>query len=393
MDRKGGGGGDKKSSKSHGKEGKHGSSESKRGRNNSKDKSKNGKSSHQHQAPSKHPSHSFIGWDSSSSKPRSHDELKWIGSDQAVAGDTKKNSSFRVITWNILADEYSFAHFYDHLDDPGRTLAWGKRSKMIYSALRELDPDILCLQEVDSFTGVSLYLKSLGMTGCFQKRTGHKVDGVAIFWKTSRFQQVGEKAILSFSEHMGRDGEDRVALRVCLQVLDEKGVPSLHHPFVCVCTTHLDYKRPQSQLQMATWFSAFVEQGRKECPRGQGAVLACGDFNCNFDSAPVRTFCAALPHMQSVWPTRCPSGAAVITSHSIHADHIDHLFYDDRRMTLRAIVAPLMTDARLPHETFPSDHYPVGAVLEFVHDKEDYGKDWIQDEDGDQSNGNNNNNE
>ena len=82
---------------------------------------------------------------------------------------------------------------------------------------------------------------------------------------------------------LSAEGEHRVALRVCLAAVQQEGRPLLN-----VVTTHLDYKRPRAQVQMALHLQAFVSAAQKDTSRA--ATLCCGDFNCEPFSEPVLTF-------------------------------------------------------------------------------------------------------
>lgn len=48
--------------------------------------------------------------------------------------------------------------------------------------LRLLQPDVLCLQEVDHWEDVQEALGQLGYTGTFQQRSGGRPDGCATLW-------------------------------------------------------------------------------------------------------------------------------------------------------------------------------------------------------------------
>ena len=78
-------------------------------------------------------------------------------------------------------------------------------------------------------------MAKFGYKGSFVKRSGHKNDGLAVFWRTERFNMIGNAAVLEYNKELGKDGEDRVAMRVCLQDTNAKRK-------ITVCVTHLDYK-------------------------------------------------------------------------------------------------------------------------------------------------------
>ena len=138
-----------------------------------------------------------------------HRNTAWLGPGHA--------RGLRVASWNVLAEEYCYHHFYKHLGaDAGRVLDWKTRAKMIVDHLIAVEADVLCLQEVQQWGMMQTVLAGHGYDGCYKQRTGHKLDGCAIFWKREKFAPVGEPVALEFNKSMGKEGEHRVALRVVL---------------------------------------------------------------------------------------------------------------------------------------------------------------------------------
>ncbi len=298
-------------------------------------------------AAGRHASHAFGPWETGTAKPVPHSATRWLMDEKA------QGTVLKVVDWNTLADAYTFAHFYKHLDNAASTLAWSKRSKMIYATLQQLGGDIVCLQEIDAWGEVQSVMAGMGYDGVFQRRTGTKEDGLAILWLRDKLAPIGKKEILQYNATLGKEGEDRVALRVCLEVM---GVPGRR---VTVATTHLDYKRPRMQTEMCRLFAQFVLDARREA---RDLIVACGDFNTEMDSEAVRLF-VENSKLASALPLCDPLGHPVFTACIKDPKNIDHLFYDERFARVVGIVAPLMSTARLPHDMYPSDHLLVGAAL------------------------------
>lgn len=296
---------------------------------------------------SQHPALSFGPWPTASNAEI--DTSGWI------FGKDAEEAQLKVCSFNVLADAYTFPHFYKHLAKPGPTLSWSKRSKMIISILMALDADILCLQEVDHFDEVAALL-GVSYDGVYACRTGHKADGLATFWKREKLAQLGEKAVLSFDEKMGKNGESRVALRVCLNFLASKRL-------LQVVQTHLDYKRPHAQVEMCQLLSAFVKEGMREV---RDACIVCGDFNSELNSAAVSTLTGSLGRFRHCTPVTGPFGHPVFSSVIKEPKLIDHVLYDGKFLKLCGIVTPLLSSAKLPNNVFPSDHFPVGGAFQFV---------------------------
>jgi endonuclease/exonuclease/phosphatase family metal-dependent hydrolase len=300
-----------------------------------------------------HVSHAFGEWDAVTAKPVSSAQSHWLMDENVDAGSA---TVLKLVDWNCLAQAYTYAHFYKHLSNCASTLAWNKRSKMIYEALRLLNGDIVCLQEIDAWGEVQSVMAGFGYDGVFQSRTGHKTDGLAVLWKRDKLAPIGGKEVLLYGETLGKEGEDRVAVRICLSLLK---APERR---VTVCTTHLDYKRPRVQVEMCHMFAQFVLDARKEA---RDLIVACGDFNSELFSEAVQTF-VAESKLSSALPLCGPLGHPVFTACIKDPKNIDHLFYDDRFARVVGIVAPLMSSAKLPHDAYPSDHVLVGAAFELT---------------------------
>lgn len=83
-------------------------------------------------------------------------------------------------TWNILLlEQYSCTNYtvqaitYTQQVKDTACLRWENRKKAILAQIQYLDPDIVCLQEVDHYKDFFLpELSKLGYNGHFKKRTG-----------------------------------------------------------------------------------------------------------------------------------------------------------------------------------------------------------------------------
>jgi endonuclease/exonuclease/phosphatase family metal-dependent hydrolase len=196
----------------------------------------------------------------------------------------------------------------------------------------------------------------------FQGRTGHKTDGVCIFWRRDKFQLL-DQASLKYIDVMGKEGEDRVALRVCLAAKQHPGRR------LTVGTTHLDYKRPHAQVQMGKLFRDFIKEGIRVA---RDAVIVCGDFNCEFHSAPVQGFLEGFwGRFEAVVPQTTPSKRRLYTSYMREPKHIDHMFYDSKFVNLVGMKPPSLSSSKIPHAEYPSDHQLIGGEFTFSKQEEE----------------------
>lgn len=102
--------------------------------------------------------------------------------------------SFRVLTYNVLAEIYTAQQTYP--DCPNWALAWTYRKRNLIREISKYEADILCLQEVqadhydDHF---SPYFQRLGYHGCYKVKTREsmgrkgKIDGCATLFRKDMF--------------------------------------------------------------------------------------------------------------------------------------------------------------------------------------------------------------
>ena len=99
----------------------------------------------------------------------------------------KLEGSIAVMSFNILAQCYTRSEFFPNVN-PKAALKWKNRGPLIIKEIVQYSPDIVCLQECDSWDDFMLPgLDSHGYTGVFKQKTDGKQDGVAILWKKEMF--------------------------------------------------------------------------------------------------------------------------------------------------------------------------------------------------------------
>jgi mRNA deadenylase 3'-5' endonuclease subunit Ccr4 len=95
--------------------------------------------------------------------------------------------SISVMSFNILAQCYTRSEFFPSVN-PKAALKWKNRGPKIVQEIAQYNPDVVCLQECDSWNEfISPELEPHGYTGVFKQKTDGKQDGVAILWKKDRF--------------------------------------------------------------------------------------------------------------------------------------------------------------------------------------------------------------
>jgi mRNA deadenylase 3'-5' endonuclease subunit Ccr4 len=132
---------------------------------------------------------------------------------------------FSLVCYNILAESYARPRYYPWITSR-RILSWNFRSQKILSEILSYDADVICLQEVEN-TAFEWMRKQLLLLGNydeahFLERTGWRIDGCAIFFRSTKFTCLGKMEIL-FNHLTDRDDlkTDNIALLLALQFVDQ----------------------------------------------------------------------------------------------------------------------------------------------------------------------------
>ncbi|GAQ84331.1 CCR4-NOT transcription complex subunit 6 [Klebsormidium nitens] len=300
-------------------------------------------------------------------------------------------SRVRILTWNTLAD--GLAQHGDFVKVPSKLLDWESRAPVLLRELEESGADVICLQEVNHFDDCFLPgLEKLGYSGRFQPkilspsaRFGYAADGVALFYKASRFEMRGYET-LQFVDPNG-DNMSQCALLCRLRDL-QTGDQML------LATTHLKAKTGADNdatraIQIKQLLKRIAALADSTVP-----VVLCGDFNCSPDSdvcAALRThslgladaFAQPVASTSELWVDAessagndsgngragAPEGRAFTTwkfrPGGEKKDTIDYIWYRGldlvrrRRLPTSEMIGP----SALPSRRHPSDHIPVCCEL------------------------------
>lgn len=221
------------------------------------------------------------------------------------------SAPFTLATWNVLADDHTYPHYYPQLTK--QTMSWGHRLPQLLARVGQLNPDILCLQEVDHWRDWEEPLSGLGYANSYIARGGSKQDGCSISFKNDRFTVV-DRFEVRFDDltNFGLTDEQRirkhcVALGLVLRPLDApEGDGSIHdrHNFFVV-TTHLFWnpKFEEVKIQQAVYLTYQISQYWPHRDR----MFLCGDLNSTPDSALATFFRTGHTDLRA-WPMKSISG-------------------------------------------------------------------------------------
>ncbi|KAM6128202.1 protein angel homolog 2 [Pterocles gutturalis] len=194
--------------------------------------------------------------------------------------ESEAKFDFTVMSYNILSQDLleDNSHLYKHCRQ--RLLIWTYRFPNILQEIKQLDADVLCLQEVqeDHYrTEIKSSLESLGYHCEYKMRTGRKPDGCAICFKTSKFSLISSNPVEFFRRDIPLLDRDNVGLVLLLQ-------PRFHckaNAAICIANTHLLYNPRRGDIKL-TQLAMLLAEIASVAPQKDGTfcpVIICGDFN------------------------------------------------------------------------------------------------------------------
>ncbi len=228
------------------------------------------------------------------------------------------NGKLRVLCWNL----------HHGVGEDGK-LDLERIAKLI----REQEPDVVALQEVDNKCRRS---KSVDQAAELARLTGmHGAFGKAMDYDGGEYGQailsrypIGETKV----HRLPGEGEPRIAF--------EAGIEADGGKFAFV-TVHLDHQREERRLKQVETLVAVLGEV-------EGPVILAGDFNDVPGSAALKAFGDPWRAVEKKEPAlTCPAGKPRV--------EIDHIFVRGFVPAGKAEVLP---------EAVASDHRPVAAVVE-----------------------------
>ncbi|XP_076909173.1 carbon catabolite repressor protein 4 homolog 4-like [Bidens hawaiensis] len=322
--------------------------------------------------------------------------------------------TFRLVSYNILAQAYVKSSVFPH--SPSPCLKWKARSPVILDVLRNLDADILCLQELDEYD--NFYKEKIEQndySSIYIKRSGKKLDGCGIFYKHNKLELIIEEKIdyndlaesilddssraeqkekASDTNNRGDPNDSYVRLkRDCVGIMAAFKFKYPYQHYVIVTNTHIywDPEWADVKLAQAKYLLSRVAQFKKmvsdkfECTP---SVLIAGDFNsvpgdkvlyqylvsggpmsepsseCSDDIpmplCSVYAYTRGEPQFTNYTPGFTGTLDYILFSPSEGIETVSYLELPDAE-------SPDLKGG-LPNYCYPSDHLPIGAEFAVVQD-------------------------
>ncbi|MCP4092977.1 MAG: endonuclease/exonuclease/phosphatase family protein [Planctomycetes bacterium] len=240
--------------------------------------------------------------------------------------------------------------------------SWPARRQHVADVIRREQPDVLAIQE-----GLAFQLEELAdVLGGYTKFGQHRDGGLkgefsGVYVREDRVNLLGwgELWLSPTPDQLGSKGWDaalpRMAVWVDVQLHDGSNRPPQDgFNVVRIYGTHFDHRGKEARLQSAKLLA--------EHAKGGPPAVFMGDFNATESSAPMQAFVAASYQSAiSTWDPLSTLGTFNGFKEADGGRRIDHV-----------MVAPpfLVHEAQILDDCFdgiwPSDHFPVTAVLELL---------------------------
>lgn len=259
--------------------------------------------------------------------------------------------SFRLTSYNILADAYASKRLFPAIEPA--VLSWRRRAPAIVERVAQLEPDVVCLQEVQAshWPELQSVFEQRGWHGTFAQKRQSRLDGCAILSCRDGALRLVEMDTLYFE-----DGEHGAEASGHLAMISAFDTPA---GLVRIANTHLRWQAGTTQPEEHIGYRQAVQL--LEICSGPGsnalATIICGDFNVSPENPVVQLFGDrgfVDAYGLSPQATCNPNG---------RAKRIDYIFAT-RGLTLRAEPLPeLADDTPMPNSKEPSDHLPLTAFM------------------------------
>jgi endonuclease/exonuclease/phosphatase family metal-dependent hydrolase len=242
---------------------------------------------------------------------------------------------------------------------------WELRRDMVLRTIRKFDPDLLGVQEALDFQCDELDKALDGYTfhGVGRDDGKRKGEFTGVFYKTGRFDRLGAGHFW-LSETPDQPGSknwdaDLTRMASWVKLRDRK---SPGEPPVLFVNTHWDHMGKRARFESAKVIRRKIGEMHPE-----GAVVIVGDFNAREDDEEYAELVRAaddegpryVDAFRAVHPDRTTEEASFHAfKGGVEGSRIDWIVHSENLQPLEASIDRTNENGR-----YPSDHYPVTAVL------------------------------
>lgn len=245
--------------------------------------------------------------------------------------------------------------------------SWPHRQELVARVIHDFAPDLLGTQELLPFQSAYL-VEQLGVPGGIRYRyigwsrdasAGGEQCGLLISEERFEVEESGQFWLSDQPDEKFSKSWDSSLPRVCTwaRLRDRRAAGRR----LLFANTHFDHRGSEARLQSARLLRSRLPQLADGLP-----IVLTGDFNCGEDSPPWKAAAGdgvLTDSFRAAFPQRQESEG---TFHGFRGtpgpERIDWILYSaERFQTVSAVIDRTAQDGR-----FPSDHFPVAAVLRYA---------------------------
>jgi len=242
--------------------------------------------------------------------------------------------------------------------------SWPRRRNLLVETIREIDPDLLGLQEVcpDQAACLRVELSDYEMVGGGRDDGRNEGEASPVLFRRERFALLdsGQFWLSQTPEVVGSMGWDAAFPRICsfARLCDK-----MTDQVVVYLNTHWDHKGEVARHESAKLMTAKAGE-----LAGNDWVIITGDFNLDEDSEAYRTLLGTESRnvrltdgYRKVYPKRENNEASFHGfKGTVEGSRIDWILHSERFVVKSAEIVRTSMGGR-----YPSDHYPVISTLNY----------------------------
>ena len=273
------------------------------------------------------------------------------------AASAEKSGAGSTATYRVMSYNVRNSNAQDGED------AWPKRMELFFEPITRFDADLIGFQEVLAvqYDEITKRLSGYGFSGVARDDGKRKGEWSMVAYRKQRFEAVGQGDfwLSETPTVIGSKSWDAAITRICSWVrLREKATGRE----LVFANTHFDHKGVIARQES----SKVLSKQLSEIAKGVPAILT-GDFNIDEDNPAYAVLVrpdtpgaiAWIDSYRTVHPQRKPDEASFNGFKSVTAgSRIDFVFH-----TSHFVATASEIDRTSRNGRFPSDHYPVTAVL------------------------------
>lgn len=234
---------------------------------------------------------------------------------------------------------------------------WDKRKELVVETIRQFRPDLVGTQETWHFQADFLrkHLPDYDYVG-WTRQAGKEGEQCGILFRRERFELVdsGQYWLSETPEKKGSKSWDSSLPRIVTWIdVKDRSEDGRQFRFL---NTHFDHRGRVARLESAKLLRERVRQ------HGDRPVVITGDFNCSDTSEPYRALTDGeilIDSFRSKYPQRQPKEGTFNGFRGVDTGaRIDWVLHNRHFRTQSAAIDRTSKNGR-----FPSDHFPVTAVL------------------------------